>query len=80
MDALVLRGREPLMPRSPDRFDRKFAAYRKEHGMTGTDPLSPQCEARMHRPCSGKVWDKLKDEPVLCTCSCHRHPATRRNR
>lgn len=40
--------------------------------MSVPDPLSPDCEQRKHRACSGDAWDVLKDEPASCTCACHR--------
>jgi hypothetical protein len=33
--------------------------------------VSPDCESRSHRACSGDSWDFDLDGPDVCPCDCH---------
>jgi hypothetical protein len=47
-------------------------AYRAVVAPVGRPLVNPDCRDGKHTACGGDGWDFTLDEPIGCTCQCHR--------
>ncbi|MCJ1687772.1 hypothetical protein [Rathayibacter sp. VKM Ac-2927] len=52
-----------------------FKARGGTHTPATPRPLNPECVVGKHPACNGDGWDYAANEPVDCTCICHRPAA-----